>query len=518
MPSFDAIVIGGGTNGLACAARLQKSGRKVLVLESGAEPGGAALGHEFAPGYRAPGLAHIVNMIDARVEREMDLGRHGLAYASLNMPSTAVATDGDHLVLEGGAGERVTGLSEAEQRAWGELRTQLLTFAGVLAPFKAMTPPRIAAGVGNEYMKLGKLGFSIRGMGRDNFREFLRMLLINVYDVLNDELTDPRLKGLLAHDAVLGTWLGPRSPNSLIHLLNRLSGQVAGRRAAIALPKGGMGSVAVAMARSAEALGVTVRSGAQVSQIVMDGDRAVGVVLADGEEIRAGTVVSAIGPKATFLGLVGPRHLDTGFVNRVRHMKARGGAAKLHLALRGAPDFRGADLGSRLVLAPSEAAVELSFNAVKYGKVPERPVMEVVLPSVHEDGHAPSGHHVLSAVVQFAPHAPQTNLDAARAEMLGRSLAVLEDHAPGIGDLVEHAEILMPYDIETRYGMAGGNWHHGELSVEQMLFLRPFPGMAQYATPINGLWVAGAGCHPGGGISGAAGWNAAERIIREVRG
>ena len=327
MPSFDAIVIGGGTNGLACAARLQKSGRKVLVLESGAEPGGAALGHEFAPGYRAPGLAHIVNMIDARVEREMDLGRHGLAYASLNMPSTAVATDGDHLVLEGGAGERVTGLSEAEQRAWGELRTQLLTFAGVLAPFKAMTPPRIAAGVGNEYMKLGKLGFSIRGMGRDNFREFLRMLLINVYDVLNDELTDPRLKGLLAHDAVLGTWLGPRSPNSLIHLLNRLSGQVAGRRAAIALPKGGMGSVAVAMARSAEALGVTVRSGAQVSQIVMDGDRAVGVVLADGEEIRAGTVVSAIGPKATFLGLVGPRHLDTGFVNRVRHMKARVGAA-----------------------------------------------------------------------------------------------------------------------------------------------------------------------------------------------
>lgn len=514
MPSFDAIVIGGGTNGLACAARLQKSGRRVLVLESGAEPGGAALGREFAPGYRAPGLAHLVTTIDARVEREMDLGRHGLSYAGLSLPSTLVAPDGDHLVLEGEAGERVAGLSEGERLAWSELRGQLLRFAGVLAPFKEMTPPRIAAGAGNEYMKLGKLGFGIRRLGKDDFREFLRMLLINVYDVLNDDLTDPRLKGILAHDAVLGTWLGPRSPNSLIHLLNRLAGQVAGRRAAVALPAGGMGAVASAMATSAEAQGVTIRTGARVAAILVEDDRAVGVTLADGEELRAKTVVSAINPKTTFLSLVGPRHLDTGFVNRVRAMKSRGGAAKLHLALNGAPDFRGADLHSRLVLAPSETAVELSFNAVKYGEVPERPVMEVVLPSAHEGGHAPDGHHILSAIVQFAPHAPKAGPDAARQEMLARSLAVLEDHAPGLRALVEHAEILMPYDIEARYGMVGGNWHHGELSVEQMLFLRPFAGTSQYATPLSDLWLAGAGCHPGGGISGAAGWNAAERIIR----
>ena len=200
MPSFDVIVIGGGTNGLACAARLQKAGRRVLLLEAGQTPGGGAVGHEFAPGYRAPGLAHLVNMIDARVEREMDLGGHGLSYASLGMASTAVSPDGDHLVLEGAQGENVRGLSQSEGRAWAELRTQLLAFAGVLGPFKAMTPPRIAAGAGNEYMKLGKLGFGIRGMGKDNFREFLRMFLINVYDVLNDELTDPRLKGILAFE------------------------------------------------------------------------------------------------------------------------------------------------------------------------------------------------------------------------------------------------------------------------------------------------------------------------------
>ncbi|MCV2867720.1 NAD(P)/FAD-dependent oxidoreductase [Defluviimonas sp. WL0002] len=517
MPSFDAIVIGGGTNGLACAARLRKSGRNVLVLDARVTPGGAAVAQDFAPGYRAPSLAHIVNMIDPRVEREMDLGRHGLAYANLDLASTAVSRDGDHLVLHGAAAERVAGLGASEQQAWADLRAQLLTFADVLAPFKSMTPPRIAAGVGNEYMKLGKLGFGIRRMGKDSFREFLRMLLINVHDVLNDDLSDPRLKGILAHDAVLGTWLGPRSPNSLIHLLNRFSGQVAGRRSAIALPKGGMGSLAAAMATSAGAIGVTIRTGAMVGGIVIEGDRAVGVTLADGEEIRAGTVVSAIGPKPTFLNLVGAQHLDTGFVNRVRHMKSRGGAAKLHLALKAAPDFRGADLTSRLVLAPSETAVELSFNAVKYSEVPENPVMEVILPSAHEEGHAPSGRHVLSAIVQFAPHAPKDGPDAARARMLERTLAVLEDHATGIRGLVEHAELLMPYDIEARYGMAGGNWHHGELSVEQMLFLRPFPGMAQYATPIPGLWLAGAGCHPGGGISGAAGWNAAERIVKEVR-
>jgi len=177
------------------------------------------------------------------------------------------------------------------------------------------------------------------------------------------------------------------------------------------------------------------------------------------------------------------------------------------------PDFRGADLRSRLVVAPSIDAVENAFNAVKYGEVPARPVLEAILPSAHEGGHAPEGHHVLSAIVQFAPHDPRAGLEAARAQMLENTLTVLEEQAPGLRGLIAHAELLMPQDIEARYGMVGGNWHHGELAVEQMLFLRPLREPAQYETPLPGLWLAGAGSHPGGGISGAAGWNAAERIL-----
>jgi phytoene dehydrogenase-like protein len=251
---------------------------------------------------------------------------------------------------------------------------------------------------------------------------------------------------------------------------------------------------------------------------LIEGDRAVGVVLDGGEELRAPIIISAASPKTTFLSLVGPRHLDAGFAKRIRDQKSRGAAAKLHLTLKGAPDFQGASLKSRLVLAPSENAVERAYNAVKYGEVPDKPVMEVMIPSAFEGGHAPEGQHLLSAIVQYAPHAPKAGHIAARKAMLANTLAVLEDHAPRIGKLILKAELLMPYDIEARYGMAGGNWHHGELSVEQMLFLRPVPGMAQYETPIAGLWLAGAGCHPGGGISGAAGWNAAERILKGGRG
>jgi phytoene dehydrogenase-like protein len=518
MPSFDVIVIGGGTNGLAAAHRLQKSGRKVLVLESAAMAGGAAVAQEFAPGFYTPGLAHIANMIDSRVMSGMDLGRHGLSFASNNMNSTALSASGDHLVLEGAAGAALKGsVLDVDRKSWAALRKQLMGFAGVLAPFKQITAPRIAKGAGNEYAKLAKLGLAVRMLGKADFREFMRMILINVYDVLNDELTDKRLKGILAFDATLGSWLGPRSPNSLILLLNRMAGEAAGQRGALALPKGGMGAVASAMVKAATASGVGLRTGTVVESMIIEDDRAVGVRLAGGEELRASLIVSAISPKTTFLKIVGPHHLDTGFAKRISDQKSRGAAAKLHLALKAAPDFKGADLKTRMVIAPSEEAVELSYNAVKYGEVPKRPVMEIIIPSAHEGGFAPAGQHVLSAVVQYAPHAPKAGADAARAEMLENTLVMLEEHAPGIRALVTHAELLMPYDIEARYGMVGGNWHHGELSVEQMLFNRPIAGIAQYATPIEGLWLAGAGCHPGGGISGAAGWNAAERIIKEVR-
>jgi phytoene dehydrogenase-like protein len=516
MPSSDAIIIGAGPNGLAAASRLLAAGRKVLVLEAADSIGGGMAGWEFAPGFHSPGLAHILHLLDPRVEAGMELSRHGLRYAAPSLPTVALSATGHHLGMEGVFGFNLSGADTDETLAWLRLRAQLLKFAGVLAPFKGEVPPRLARDAGNDTIRLMRLGLAVRMLGKADFLEFLRMLLINVHDVLNDELRHPLLKGVLAFDATLGSWLGPRSPNSLILLLNRLAGEVAGQKAALALPEGGMTGLAVAMAKAVRAQGGEIRTGARVAALVVEADQVAGVRLASGEALHAPLIISALSPKTTLLKLLGPRHLDSGMVTRLRDQKSRGAVARLHLALDRLPDFRGADPRARLVIAPSEDAVERAYNPVKYGEVPEAPVMEIILPSAHGPGFAPEGRHVLSALVQYAPHDP-LDRDAARAKMLANALRVLEEHAPGINDSILSSELLMPYDIEDRFGMVGGNWHHGELSVEQMLFLRPLPGIAQYQGPLPGLWLASAGCHPGGGISGAAGWNAAGRILREVR-
>jgi phytoene dehydrogenase-like protein len=509
MPSSDRdiVVIGGGTNGLACATRLAKSGRRVMLLEAGESCGGGAVTTAFAPGYRVSGLAHVVTTLDRRVASEMQLARHGLTFAETDMATTALGPK--PLTMRRG---ETAELNAADARAWASLYRRLYRYAGLLAPFREMTPPRLSRKGGNDFKGLARMGLDARRLGREETRELLRVFLINVADLLEDDLSDDRLMGLVAFDATLGSWLGPRSPNSLLLLLNRMAGEAAGRRGAIALPRGGMGAVSAAMAASATASGVTIRTGARIAEIRVEEDRATGVTLDTGEAIAAGLVVSAISPQATLRHLAGPRHLDTGTLRQVAGIKSRGGAAKLHLALSAAPDFGGADLRHRLVIAPSIDAVELAFNPVKYGEVPARPVMEITIPSAHEPDLAPTGHHVLSAIVQFAPHAP-SDREAARTAMLENALKVLEDHAPGLRRTILHAELLMPWDIEARHGMAGGNWHHAELSVEQMLFLRPFHGAAQYESPLPGLWLASAGCHPGGGVSGAAGWNAAGRIL-----
>lgn len=518
MPSFETLVIGGGTNGMACAARLAQAGHRVTLLEAEASLGGGARGWDFAPGYRAPGLAHVLHLLDPRVSAGMDLPRHGLQLAAQVLPSVALGADGRHLTLRGACAETIEGdLPDADRRAWADLRARLLRFAAVLAPMKAMTPPRLAKGAGNDLVALTKLGLKARLLGSAEFRELLRMFLINVWDVLEDELSDPRLKGAMAFDATLGAWTGPRSPNSLLGLLNRLAGEAGGQQAALSLPAGGMEAVAKAMAAACSAAGVVPRSGSPVAALIVADDRVVGARLASGEEVRADHVVSALSPKTTLLQLLGPRHLDAGMATRMAQQKSRGGAARLHLALRGLPDFRGADPRARLVIAPSADAVETAFNPVKYGEVPDRPVMEIVIPSLFTPGLAPEGHHVLSAILQFAPHDPKAGLEAARAQLLENALAVLESHAPGLRALVAHAELLMPQDIAARFGMVGGNWHHGELSVEQMLFLRPLPFLAQYRGPLPGLWLASGGSHPGGGISGAAGWNAAAEILKGGR-
>lgn len=516
MTSFDAIVVGGGHNGLVAAAMLARAGRKVLVLEAADEVGGAARPEEFAPGFRVSGLAHVLNRLHPDVVRELELTRHGLAAEAADVPTTVLAEGGDALVLHGAYGERLSGASAAEAEAWRGLREQLFRYAGILKPFLTRRPPDLAGMSMGETASLAKVGLSLRRLGREDMRDFLRMLLMNVTDVLDEHLEDPRLRGLLAFDAVLGSHLGPRSPTSLLGLYYRLCGEVGGRTGAQALAKGGMGAVVAAITKSATAAGATVRTGTAVAKIGVENGRVSGVTLADGEEIKAPLMVSGINPKTTFLDLVGPRAVDTGFVRKLGNIRMKGDAAKLNLALDRLPDFRGVPaeaLKGRLVIAPSDDHVERAFNPSKYGEFSPEPVMEITLPSLSDPSLAPDGAHVLSAVVQYAPYALKEGWEAGKPKLLAAILSRLETHAPGIRNSVLHAELLTPADIEQRYRMPGGHWHHGELQADQMLMSRPVGGWSGYDTPVDGLYLCGAGSHPGGGVSGVPGMNAARTIL-----
>lgn len=518
MTSCDAIVIGGGHNGLVCAALLARKGRKVVLLEAADEVGGAARTVEFAPGFRVSHVAHVLNQLHPEVIRALDLPRHGLALAASNIPTTALSAEGRPLTLRGAFGERLAGdLPAGEAEAWAALRARLLRFAGALQPFLTQVPPRLRNGGRGDTLALGRLGWAIRRLGREEMREFLRMILMDVADVLEEELSDPRLMGAVAFDAVLGTHLGPRSPTSLLVLLHRLAGQADGVPAALALPKGGMGTVAAAIAAAARAARVEIRTGAPVAKILVEGDRAVGVALAEGAEIRAPIIVSGANPRTTFLDLLGPRALDAGFVRRIGHVRMRGNAAKLHLALDGLPEgLDRALLAGRLVIAPGMDAVEAAFNPAKYGEASPEPVLEAVIPSLTDPSLAPAGKHVMSVVAQYAPAGLRGGWEAGGPAFRDRILAVLERHLPGLSARVLAAELLTPADLEARYRMPGGHWHHGELAVDQLMMLRPVHGAGQYATPVPGLYLCGAGSHPGGGVMGAAGLNAARRILVEA--
>ncbi len=515
---WDAIVIGGGHNGLVCAAMLAKGGRKVLVLEAASQTGGAGATHEFSPGFRVSSLAHTVNRLHPEVVRALDLEGHGLKLsAARQIPSVSLSPHGAPLILIGAYGEALVGARPSEQAAWREVRAQLFRYAGVLKPMLARRPPALGGGMGiAEISAHAMTGLALKKLGKEDMRDFLRVLLMNVADFCDERLANDRLKGLLAFDAVLGSHLGPRSPTSLLGLYYRLTGETDGRPGGQMVPLGGMGAVTAAIRAAAEKAGVTIGTDAPVAGIAVENGRATGITLENGERIAASTIVSAINPRTTFIDLVGPMHLDTGFVRRVQNIRMKGDAAKLHLALDRAPEFLGLPLehrNARLVIAPSTDHVERAFNPAKYGDFSPEPAMEITLPSIDDPSLAPAGGCVLSAIVQYAPYALKEGWGAGKPKFLDAILRVLEAYAPGLAKSVVHAELLTPLDIEQQFRMPGGHWHHGELQADQMLMSRPVFGAEGYDTPIDGLFLASAGSHPGGGISGVPGMNAARRVM-----
>jgi phytoene dehydrogenase-like protein len=502
------LIIGAGHNGLVCAAYLARAGRKVTLLEAADQPGGAAITREFAAGYRVSAGAHLLYLLDAGIREDLRLDAHGLKLARQDLDTVSLDAGGQHVRI---SGDQVHGVSGADQAALREYQRLMGRFAGLIGTLHGRPPPRLGTTSRQDLLPLARLGWDIRRLGRNDMREFLRLAGINVFDLLQELFESELLKGALSLDGTLGSFLGPRSNNSVFCALHRMSG---GNRYSI--PAGGMGAVTGAMAAAAQAAGATLRTGARVQRLLMDFDRVVGVELEGGEQITADTVVSSADPKTTFLKLLGARHLEAGFAHRVSNIRCTGHAAKLHLALDGLPEFTGLEpalAGERLLIAPSLQYVEHAFNPAKYGKYPAQPVLEITLPSVHDASLAAAGQHVLSAIVQWAPHGLKAGWDTARAAFYETVLGTLEQYAPGIRGQIRHAELLTPADIEAEFGITGGHWHHGELSLDQFLMLRPVPGAAQYAAPVKGLWLCGAGSHPGGGVMGCAGRNAAQAIL-----
>ena len=504
------VIIGAGHNGLVCAAYLAKAGRKVTVVEAAQQVGGAAITREFAPDFNVSAGAHLLFMLDEKVREELSLDTSGLSFSQQNMNTTALAADGNHLLIAGDALQGAN-ISDKDRLAMKEYRRFMNRFASVINRLNNRIPPRVATRDRSDWIGLAKMALNIRMLGRGDMREFLRIAGINIYDVLQENFDNPLLKGALSLDGVMGTNLGPRSNNSVFCALHRLSGLQG-----VSMPKGGMGTVSKTLAAVVEKQGALIRTSATVSRILMDGDQVWGVELKGGEQIAAATVISSADPKTTFLGLLGARHLEAGFVRRIRNIRMRGNVAKLHLALDGVPLFKGLNqnqLGDRLLIAPDMDYVERAFNQSKYGEYSIKPVAEITIPSLHDVSLAPPGKHVLSAIVQYAPYHVKAGWAEKKAAFADELIGLLASYAPGIHSQILHKELLTPIDIESEFRIKGGHWHHGELAMDQFLMLRPVPHSAQYASPLNGLFLCGAGSHPGGGVMGSAGRNAAKAVL-----
>ncbi|HEX5207824.1 MAG TPA: NAD(P)/FAD-dependent oxidoreductase [Steroidobacteraceae bacterium] len=514
---YDCIVIGAGHNGLTCAAYLARSGRRVLVLEAAEQAGGAAGTREFAPGFRASSCAHLLHLMPGWLLEELRLARHGLKMAAERMPTIALSgTTALRIPMD--RDPAVQNLAATDAQAFREYTARMRRLAAALRPLLETVPPRLGSRAWRDRLTLLGLGAKLRLLGRADLRELLRIAGMCVHDLLDEHFESPLLKGALAFDAVLGTNLGPRSPGSVFTLLYRLAagGEAA---ASLAQPDGGLGALTEALAQAAASAGAELRFSAAVARVIVTDDSAAGVVLESGERLEAGCVVSSADPRTTFLRLLGAEHLDAGFVRRVAHLRTMGMTAKLHLALERMPQFTAlADAApeGRLVLAPSLAAVERAFNDAKYGKFSAAPLLEVLVPTTVDPGLAPPGRHVLSAVVQYAPYRIAGGWEGQREQFLDTILQTLEAHAPGLRDSVRAAELLTPQDIETQFRISGGNWHHVELALDQFFMVRPLAGAAQYRAPVRGLFLCGAGCHPGGGVMGVAGRNAARQILAQA--
>jgi phytoene dehydrogenase-like protein len=527
MPRYDAVVIGAGHNGLVCAAYLSRAGLRVLVLERRHLVGGATVTEEVFPGFRFSEASYVVSLLRPEIVRELDLPKHG--FAILPLDGTFTPLDGDYLWRVNDHGRTVRELrrwSRTDAEAYEDYAQLMVDMARFVKPVLSLVPPDPGRLDPREWLPLVGLARAFRALPREHQATFVQLMTMSAVDFLSQWFETDPLIATMAASGIIGTFQGIRSPGTAYVLLHHYMGEIDGVFRAWGIPRGGAGGVAESIASAARSTGAEIRVEAPVARIRVRDGRATGVVLESGEEIEAGMVLSGVDVRRTLLDMLEPGTLDATVEEAIRRYKFRGSSGKVNLALDGLPDFTclpgpGDHLRGAVSISPSVDWMEHAYDDAKYGRFSSRPYIDVVIPTLVDPSLAPPGKHVMSCFVQWAPYhlADGNQWDDAMREDFGDAVVqTLAEFAPNLPDRVLHRQVLTPLDLEREFGLTEGNIFQGELSLEQLFWARPAPGMARYRTPVGNLWLCGSSAHPGGGIMGAPGRNAALEAIKSLRG
>jgi len=524
---YEAIIIGGGHNGLTTAAYLARAGKKVLVLERRHVLGGAAVTEEVFPGFKFSVCSYVVSLLRPEIIRDLDLPRHGLEILPLDGTFTPMPS-GDYLwrVNDHGKTHReIARHSKLDAEAYDEFGKAMQAMCRFVKPILSMVPPDPATLNPKELMKWLFIGRRFQGMTSEDKYNQVQLMTMSAIDFLDQWFETDVLKATMSASGIIGTFLGVRSPGTAYVLLHHYMGEIDGAFRSWGFARGGTGAISHAIADAAREAGAEIRTQAPIAKIMVKNGKATGVVLANGDEIYANIISSSVDPRLTFTKFIQEGTLPSEFLEAVNRYKFRGSSGKVNLALDALPSFKcmpgpGPHLRGAISISPSVEYMERAYDDAKYGNFSCRPYIDMVIPTLTDPSIAPPGKHIMSCFVQYAPYKlrPGLNWDDQKEAFGDNVINTIAEYAPNIKDIILHRQVVTPLDLERDFGLSEGNIFQGELSLEQLFFLRPVPGWAQFRTPIKNLYMCGSATHPGGGIMGGPGRLAALEILKDFKG